>query len=927
MNSKEIRSSFLEFFKNKDHRIVPSSSVVPHNDPTLMFSNAGMNQFKDVFLGTGTRDYSRAADSQKCIRAGGKHNDLDEVGFDSYHHTFFEMLGNWSFGDYYKKEAIIWAWELLTDVWKLPKDRLWVTVFETDDEAFNIWKNETDIDQSHILRFDEKDNFWEMGDTGPCGPCSEIHFDFTKDGCKPEDVNAGIEEVIEIWNLVFIQYNRKKDKELVPLPMKHIDTGMGFERIVRVLQNKRSNYETDIFSTLISKISEITNKEYSGDNISPMNAIADHVRSLTFAITDGAIPSNEGRGYVLRRILRRASRLARKLDYHTPILFQLVDTLVENFGEAYPELIDKKEFCKEVIKAEEESFHITLDRGLKLFNDVADSLKDTKIFPGDEAFKLYDTFGFPLDLTEVMAKEKGLKVDLLKFEEDMEKQKERGRKDRKVTDIKYETRGDRTVEIRFEKEGMNSLRSIRGINNFVGYEKDEVKTKIIMADYDKESDSCILYLDETPFYVESGGQISDLGIIDINGNQIEVLNIFKNGLDIGHLIKSDEIKNSYIENNLSLFDFNVLTKIDSNRRRAIERNHSATHILHEALRRVLGSHVKQLGSLVHNEYLRFDFPHFHKLEENQIREIEELVNSKIQEEIKVYTDVDISIEEANKIPNVKKFFGEKYGDKVRVVHIDDNFSIEFCGGTHVKNTFEIGLFKITKEESIASGTRRIFARTGEGILHLLGEKIKDIDKILSGLPEKYSENFKAGILSLSNQISTANFRDIKLLNLLLNNQDSTFNSLIETKEKYLEEKKQTEKHLFKQNMENVLNELDEIISKAVNVNGFDLVVSEMKLNSMDEFKEIGEALRSRIKNGAGLIAVVLQDKINLVCSVSDNLIKEKNISAGKIISKIAKELGGGGGGKPHLATAGAKDVLKLEKVLADFKSNFSKYSE
>ncbi len=905
MNSKEIRNSFLEFFKKKGHRIVPSSSVVPYNDPTLLFTNAGMNQFKDVFLGSGTREYKRAADSQKCIRAGGKHNDLEEVGMDGYHHTFFEMLGNWSFGDYYKKEAITWAWELLTDVWKLPKERLWVSVFETDDEAFDLWKNETDINPEHILRFDEKDNFWEMGDTGPCGPCSEIHYDFSKNGCKAEDINAGLEDVIEIWNLVFIQYNRKKDRELEPLPMKHVDTGMGFERVVRVFQNKSSNYDTDIFTPLINKISEITGKKYEGNDISSFNAIADHIRALTFAISDGAIPSNEGRGYVLRRILRRASRLARKLDYHQPVLFQLVDTVVENFGEAYPEIIEKKEFTKEVIKAEEESFNITLDRGIRLFNEVAESLKDTKIFPGDEAFKLYDTYGFPLDLTEVMAKERGLKVDLLKFEEDMEKQKDRGRDSRRD-----KINLDLGIEI---FDVMN-----KAVSNEVVYDPynevdTENETNIAIAR--TEDDKFIAVINKNPFYSESGGQINDTGkIILDDSNEIEITDSQKYFLVLRD--KNNALQNIIKGNDLVPVKGKVL--LDIKKRRAVERNHSATHIVHEALRRILGSHVKQLGSLVHNEYLRFDFPHFHKLTDKEILEIEKLVNSKIQEKINVITDVDISIDEANRIPNVKKFFGEKYGEKVRVVHIDDNFSIEFCGGTHVKNTDDIGLFKITKEESIASGTRRIFARTGDGILTYLNERITEIEKIINEIPEKYSSDFVAAINSISYDTSKADFRDTELMLKLISIQDNTFVSLYESRELYLEEKKQTEKQLLKQNLSVVFEKLGDIILRSDKENGFDIVADRMELNSMDEFREIGDELRKRIINGVALIAVVLNDKINLVCSVSDNLIREKELSAGKIISQVAKELGGGGGGKPHLATAGAKDISKLNNVLKNF---------
>ena len=564
-----------------------------------------------------------------------------------------------------------------------------------------------------------------------------------------------------------------------------------------------------------------------------------------------------------------------------------------------------KEFCKEVIKAEEESFHTTLDRGLKLFNDVADSLKNTKIFPGDEAFKLYDTFGFPLDLTEVMAREKGLKVDLLKFEEDMEKQKNRGRKDRK----------DSASEIQDVKHMIAENYS----SNYNPYEinADGVGTDIILPD----ENGNVLVIENNPFYSESGGQISDTGLLILStGEKLNVIDSKKDFVIVESV--SDGFKG---KENLSEYKIKGIAKIDIERRFAIERNHSATHILHEALRRVLGSHVKQLGSLVHNEYLRFDFPHFHKVEDSQINEIEDMVNSKIQEEIKVNTDVDISIEEANKIPNVKKFFGDKYGDKVRVVHIDDNFSIEFCGGTHVKNTNDIGLFKITKEESIASGTRRIFARTGEGILHLLSEKISDIENILSELPEKYSGNFKSGIEILNNDLSKADFKDVKIMNLLLQNQGSTFNSLLEAREIFTEEKKQAEKLLLKQNLEIALKELDGLILKADKSNGYDLVCARMELAGMDEFKELGESMRNKIKNGVGLIAVVLNDKINLVCSVSDNLTKEKNINAGKIISKLAKELGGGGGGKPHLATAGAKDVSKLDEVLKKFVSDFGKY--
>lgn len=890
MKSKEIRDSFLKFFEERGHKIVPSSSVVPYDDPTLLFTNAGMNQFKDVFLGVGTRDYKRAADTQKCIRAGGKHNDLEEVGFDGYHHTFFEMLGNWSFGDYYKKEALTWSWELLTKVWKLPKEKLWATVYKDDDESYEIWKNETDIDPTHILRFDEKDNFWEMGDTGPCGPCSEIHIDLSKDGCKAEDVNAGIEDVIEIWNNVFIQYNRDHNGVLTPLPSKHVDTGMGFERVCRVMQNKKSNYETDVFTPIIDKISELTGKKYEGDNISPMNILADHIRTLTFAISDGAIPSNEGRGYVLRRILRRASRFARKLDYHRPILWQLVDTVAENFGYIFPEVEQKKEFAKNLIRAEEESFNITLDRGIELFNEVYNRIKNNsdKTFPGEDAFKLYDTYGFPVDLTDVMAQENGFKVDMDVFNSEMEKQKDRARSARKE-------------HVHIVEEGLVIDTDV--VYNPYDVNEEGIKTSLLILKNDKNK---IGVLNENPYFSESGGQISDTGELTISdGSKIKVVDSKKN-----FIILSDA-DDSLVDKELQ-----VIAKLDYSRREAIERNHSATHLMHEALKRTLGDTVKQMGSLVSDEYLRFDFPHFQKVEASQIKDIEDIVNGKIMEKIAVNTLIDIPIEEANKIPNVKKLFGEKYGDKVRVVQIDPNFSVEFCGGTHVKSTGEIGLFKIMKEESISSGVRRIFARTGEGIMHYLNDKIKDIELILAELPNKYSENFSDAISQFKGDVRNISFKDAAMMKQLLIQQDSTLNNLLDIREQYLEEKKETEKQLMKQNLEKGFLILDGLISNAPVINEYKVLVSKFDAHSGDEFKAIGEELRKKLQNGIGLLAAVIEDKINLVCTVSDNLISDKKLSAGNIIRDAAKQLGGGGGGRPQLATAGGKDIEKLDTVLA-----------
>jgi alanyl-tRNA synthetase len=899
--SKEIRKSFLKFFEQRGHTVVPSSSVVPYEDPTLLFANAGMNQFKDVFLELGTREYKRAVDTQKCIRAGGKHNDLEEVGIDGYHHTFFEMLGNWSFGDYYKKEAIGWAWELLTKVWNLPKDRLWATVYKTDVETLNFWKSLTDIPHSHILKFDDKDNFWEMGETGPCGPCSEVHIDLTENGCSPEDINAGKEDVIEIWNLVFIQYNRNEKGELTPLPRKHVDTGMGFERIVRVLNNKKSNYETDIFEPIIKKISEITGKEYEGENVSPINAIADHIRALTFAISDEAIPSNEGRGYVLRRILRRALRLARKIDYNKPLLYNLSDVVVENFSDVFPELKEKQKFVKNVIRAEEDSFHKTLDKGLELFREVYDKIKndDSKIFPGDEAFKLYDTYGFPIDLTEVMAKEKGFIVDLKKFEEEMLKQKKRARTARKEDIIIADTKI-------FELD--EKIKAQNPAYNPYNISLSGVKTNLLNVNRIANSDIEVLVLKNNPFYSEAGGQISDTGkLIFSDGYTLDVIDS-KNNYYV--YVKNYDHKN--------IFHKDVIAKIDYERRRAIQRNHSATHLLHEALRQILGNHIKQMGSLVTDEYLRFDFPHFKKISGDELKRIEDLVNNKIAEKINVRTLEDVSIEEANKIPNVKKFFGEKYGNKVRVVTMDEDFSVEFCGGTHVSNTGDIGLFKIIKEESISSGVRRIFAKTGEGILNLIDDRILNIENIISDLPEKYSNNFKAGLEEFRKGYRNIDFKDTTLLKILLEHQDKTISSLYELREKYLEEKKQQEKVLLKQNLDTLFFELDNMIKEAPDYSGIKVFIKKLKINNSEEFKELGEKLREKINNGIGLIASVLDGKINLVCSVSDNLIKDKSINAGKLISDVAKELGGGGGGRPHLATAGGKDISKLDIALINF---------
>jgi len=839
MTSNEIREQFLKFFANKEHKIVDSSPVVPFNDPTLLFINAGMNQFKDVFLGTGTRDYKRAVNTQKCIRVSGKHNDLEEVGHDTYHHTFFEMLGNWSFGDYYKEDAIKWAWELLTEVWKLPKERLWATVYRTDDEAFDIWEKNTDINPSHILRFAEKDNFWEMGDTGPCGPCSEIHINLTDDIENASLVNAGRPDCIELWNLVFIQYNRDEEGKLHELPSKHVDTGMGFERMCAVLQDKTSNYDTDVFTPLIKSIEEISGHSYKHEHQIAMRVISDHIRTLTFAIADGAVPGNEGRSYVLRRLLRRASRYARKLDLEKPFMFQLVDVVADNMGEVFPEIVKHKEHIKKIIKAEEESFNVTLDRGIELFDEIINKNPQDKIISGDAAFKLYDTFGFPLDLTMVMAKEKGFSVDEKRFDELMREQKDRARKATKTK------QGNSGAIKRIDENTEPTM--------FLGYDTLESEAEIISAE------DGYLVVDRSPFYAESGGQVGDTGIAEIGDKRIKITDTQKIGNVIVHKYDGglDTAPGS-----------KVMLKVDEKRRRDIMRNHSATHLLHAALRKVLGDHVQQKGSFVGPEYLRFDFTHFEKMTHNEIDEVESIVNEKILESLQKMHHRDTPFEEAKKM-GAMMFFGDKYGDKVNVVQFGD-FTLEFCGGTHVNNTSEIGLFKIISESSIASGIRRIEAVTGRGV-------------------EEY-------IRKQENRIQKSEVRINELL----------------------EEKKKLEKELSRLQLEEKLGGIDQIISDSEEVNGINIFKGKVEVAGIDELKSLGDELRNKMKSGVGLLIAQIEDKVQMVCVVSDDLVKEKKVLAGKIVGEAAKIVGGGGGGRPHMATAGGKDVDKIDEALKVF---------
>ncbi len=841
MTSKKIRQQFLDFFKSKDHKIITSAPVVPFDDPTLLFINAGMNQFKDVFLGHGKRDYIRAADTQKCIRVSGKHNDLEEVGHDTYHHTFFEMLGNWSFGDYYKEEAIVWAWELLTEVWKLPKERLWATVYETDDEALELWKSKTDINHEHVLKFGAKDNFWEMGETGPCGPCSEIHINVGDDYDNPKYVNAGVEECIEIWNLVFIQNNRDAEGNLHDLPAKHVDTGMGFERICAVLQDKKSNYDTDIFQPLIQKISSLSNVPYEKeeDQIA-MRVIADHVRTLTFAIADGAVPGNEGRSYVLRRILRRASRYGRNLNLTEPFQYKLVDILVKTMSDVFPEIKENQTNIEKIIKAEEESFNATLDRGIDLFEEISKHVIDNKekIISGEDVFKLYDTFGFPVDLTNVMAQEKGLKIDEANFNKLMNNKKESARKT-----TKDKLSSANLVETLSDHSDLDD-------SIFEGYNSLESNSKILRV-----TDN-FLILDKTPFYAESGGQIGDTGILNIGDNSVKIINTIKHNNVFAH-----EFEGSITENVGS----KVIAKVDTKRRWEIMRNHSATHFLHSALRKILGTHVKQAGSYVGPDRLRFDFAHFQKVTAEEIHDIESLVNHKLHENIELQHHLGIPFDEAKKM-GALMFFADKYGDKVNVVQFDD-FSIEFCGGTHVQNSSQIGLFKIISESSIASGVRRIEAVTGLGV-------------------EKY----------------------IKKQLEILRNADDRINQL-------LDEKKIIEKELSEFKLKEKLGKIDSVVSNPIESNGINIFKSRVDANNMDELKSMGDELRNKVQSGVGVLISELDGKVGIVCIVTDDLIKTKKIMAGKIVGNIAKNVGGGGGGKPHLATAGGRNVGKIDETL------------
>jgi len=862
MDSVELRKSFLDFFKSKNHQIVESAPLVIKNDPTLMFTNAGMNQFKDVFLGNTEKQYNRISDTQKCLRVSGKHNDLEEVGHDTYHHTMFEMLGNWSFGDYYKKEAIEWAWEYLHDLLKIDKNRLYATVFEGDKadgtkkdmEAYELWKQF--LPESQILDGNKKDNFWEMGAQGPCGACSEIHVDIRTDEERAKVdgaslINMDHPELIEIWNLVFIQYNRKADGKLEELPAKHIDTGMGFERLAMVTQAVRSNYDTDIFQGIIQKLGEISGFTYGKDEKIDiaLRVISDHLRAVTFSISDGQLPSNTGAGYVIRRILRRAIRYGYTfLSMKEPFIYKLLPALQEKMGSAFPEIVKQDTLITKVIKEEEASFFRTLETGIKLIDNLMAKASDKKI-SGKEAFELYDTYGFPYDLTELIAKENGFTVNEKAFKEALAEQKNRSKKD--------------------AAKSTDDWTELINLNNFkfVGYDNFETSVKI--AKYrkiiEKGKDFYQIVLDKTPFYAESGGQIGDKGFIeDAEGNKLSIFNTVKeNNLSI-HLVKE-------LPKNI---DGEFKAVIDKKSRQNIANNHTATHLLHYALREVLGTHVEQKGSLVHSDYLRFDFSHFEKLSKEEITKVETIVNNLIRENNKLEENRNSTIEEANKM-GAMALFGEKYGDKLRVIKFGN--SVELCGGTHVSATGNIGIFKITSEAAIASGIRRIEAITGEKA----EQYFRKTDETISNI----SEHFKGS------------------------------KNVVQSIEKLIAENSELNKKIDAFAKDAAKQTKNELKNTVQNINGVNLIAQKINIDSADLVKDICFQLKGEINSLVLILGTEINGKPLLSIMISDNLVEEKEFDAGKTIREAAREMKGGGGGQKFFATAGGKDVSGIENAI------------
>ena len=869
MTSAEIRKEFLAFFASKKHHIVPSAPIVVKNDPTLLFTNAGMNQFKDYFLGNKKPEHKRIVDTQKCLRVSGKHNDLEEVGVDTYHHTMFEMLGNWSFGDYFKDEAIAWSWELLTDVYKIDKDRLYVSVFKGDESegipmstiAFEAWKKL--VPEDKIIFGNKKDNFWEMGETGPCGPCSEIHVDCRSDEERKlipgrDLVNNDHPQVIEIWNNVFMQYNRLKDGTLEPLPAKHVDTGMGFERLVRVLQGKQSNYDTDVFSGTINAVASITGKTYDRSDSKEAVAfrvLADHIRAISFTIADGQLPSNTGAGYVIRRILRRAVRYYYTyLDYKQPLLFQLVPILATQFAEVFPELHAQEAFVTKVVKEEEDSFLRTLDKGLKRIDELMKA-STNKMIEGKAAFELFDTYGFPIDLTRLIAQENNLTVVENGFEAEMQQQKNRSRAATAIDADDWTIVHESSTQI------------------FTGYTNTEVTTKV--SKYRKVTAKGItgfqIVLETTPFYAESGGQVGDIGVLEFNGSSVDVIDTKKENNLFIHF--TTELPTS--------LEGAVFAKVNTNNRKNISAHHSATHLLHAALRQVLGTHVAQKGSLVNASQLRFDFSHFAKVSDDEMKQIENIVNEKIRENIPVVIK-EMTKDEAVGM-GAMALFGEKYGDTVRVVMMDPNYSIELCGGTHVGGTGELGLFKLKHESAVAAGVRRIEAVCGEGANIQVNDALAELETI-----KELVKNTKEPVKAVQQMVA-----DVQSLKKRIESYEAL--ALIAIKK--------------------------ELESNVILIGDTHFIGAVVTVGNPDGLKKLCAELQASYTNLLVVLVANIEGKAAVAVLVDDTLQTSKGLEAQKIIKgQIAPLIKGGGGGQKGLATAGGQDPSNLTQVIETVKN-------
>jgi len=880
MTSAIVRQKFLDFFESKGHKIVPSAPLVLKNDPSLMFTNSGMVQFKDNFLGNSVPTHKRVADTQKCLRVSGKHNDLEDVGLDTYHHTMFEMLGNWSFGGedgYFKKEAISWAWELLTEVYQLPKERLYVTVFggdakdnlPVDEEAKTLWK--TFVPEERIIHGSKKDNFWEMGESGPCGPCSEIHIDLRsveEIGKKAgkDLVNSDHPQVVEIWNLVFIQFNRLASGALEPLPDKHVDTGMGFERLCMAIQGKTSNYDTDVFMPLINNIAAMTNFRYGGSKETDIaiRVIADHIRAVSFAIADGQLPSNNGAGYVIRRILRRAIRYGySNLNQKNPFICNLVNSLAQQFQDVFPELINQKDFVFNVVLEEEKAFLLTLEKGLKRIEVFFEAVKERiqfhdpkypKVIIGEQAFELYDTFGFPFDLTSLIAREKGFSVDEVGFNERMSQQKTRSK-----ADAVKET-GDWVAVADGDKPEFIGYDELTSTSKILRYRKVKQKNKELFQ----------LVLDKTPFYAESGGQVGDTGILEVAGEKISVIDTKKENDLIVH----------WVEKLPANLEGVVLAKINVPKRKLSMSNHSATHLLHAALRQVLGKHVEQKGSLVNEKILRFDFSHFAAMTSEEIAKVEIIVNEKIRENIQLNEQRNVPIEKAKSF-GAMALFGEKYGEFVRVITFDSKFSVELCGGTHVKATGNIGLLKIVSESSVAAGVRRIEALTAEGAQEYLNQS-----------------------LALLNEVKV----------FLKNPKDIVASVQTLAEEKHALEKKL---EIIYQQQANALK--DVLATKAIKSDGYTLINEKVVVPTADVLKNIAYGLRNQFDDLLMILAADIDGKPQVAVMIGEKLEATKKFHAGNMVKELAKEIDGGGGGQPFFATAGGKNLNGLDAVLVKAK--------